>query len=348
MLSFGKRSPLRDSLAEGRVKMAQDWYVPQAMPVVAPVANAPMRELRPLSLGEILDRIFSIYRSRFWLFSGIAAIHAATALVLQLLTLLVQHRVAGRYGVIVGSRVATGVSVIAGLLLILPYVITQAATVYALGEVYLGKGTTAADAVRATFGRWYRYVGIAFLIGLYSLWLPIVLVTPAIVILAAMKSAGLMWLAGLLLFAGICSMAYTVWMVLRYSLSVQPAVIEGAAIRESLRRSRTLTKGAKGRIFVVILIVSALAMTAGMLQMPMLFIVMRSPLQEHILAQAVSLVINAFVQMVVTPVGLIGLSLVYFDQRVRQEGLDLLMMLGGAVASGPAQTSVQPSGNGSV
>jgi hypothetical protein len=30
----------------------------------------------------------------------------------------------------------------------------------------------------------------------------------------------------------------------------------------------------------------------------------------------------------VTPIGLIGLSLIYFDQRVRQEAFDLLMMLG--------------------
>jgi hypothetical protein len=303
--------------------MAQDWYVPQAAPVAVP-----MRELRPLSLSEILDRIFSIYRSRFWLFSGIAAIHAVTALVLQLAALLVQHRLTARYGLSTGSRVATGVSVGAGLLLILPYVITQAATVYALGEVYLGKGTTAAQAVRATFSKWYRYLGIACLVGLYSLWLPVVLLVPAVTILIAGKNSGLVWLGAVLILASFCSMAYTFWMVLRYSLSVQPAVIEGASIRESLRRSRTLTVGAKGKIFVVILIVAALGMTAGMLQMPLLFIVARAPLQEHILAQATSLIVNAFAQMVVTPVGLIGLSLVYFDQRVRQEGLDLLLMLG--------------------
>ena len=34
-------------------------------------------ELRPLSLGEVLDRTFAIYRSRFWLFAGIAMTAAA-------------------------------------------------------------------------------------------------------------------------------------------------------------------------------------------------------------------------------------------------------------------------------
>ena len=31
-------------------------------------------DLRPLSLGEILDRSFSLYRENFWLFVGIVAI----------------------------------------------------------------------------------------------------------------------------------------------------------------------------------------------------------------------------------------------------------------------------------
>ena len=34
-------------------------------------------ELRPLSLGELLDRTFSYYRSHFWLFVGIMAISTA-------------------------------------------------------------------------------------------------------------------------------------------------------------------------------------------------------------------------------------------------------------------------------
>ena len=46
------------------------------------------------------------------------------------------------------------------------------------------------------------------------------------------------------------------------------------------------------------------------------------------MAMSIQLIVNALAGMVVTPIGLIGLSLVYFDQRVRQEGFDLLLMLG--------------------
>ena len=43
--------------------------------------------------------------------------------------------------------------------------------------------------------------------------------------------------------------------------------------------------------------------------------------------------------------GMIGLSLVYFDQRVRQDGLDLLLMLDGvtnAASPGLPSSPVQP------
>src|SRR3984885_3737301 len=34
-------------------------------------------ELRPLTLGELLDRTFRLYRNNFWLFAGIMAIPSA-------------------------------------------------------------------------------------------------------------------------------------------------------------------------------------------------------------------------------------------------------------------------------
>ena len=36
-------------------------------------------DLRPMSLGEILDRTAQLYRNNFVLFAGIAAVYAGTA-----------------------------------------------------------------------------------------------------------------------------------------------------------------------------------------------------------------------------------------------------------------------------
>lgn len=52
-------------------------------------------DLRPLSLGEVLDRTFSLYRRHFLLFIGIAAIPHLLTLALGLLQVLyLQHPVA--------------------------------------------------------------------------------------------------------------------------------------------------------------------------------------------------------------------------------------------------------------
>lgn len=326
--------------------MAQDWYTaqPEPAPIATPPQSPILRDLRPLSLGEILDRTFSVYRSRFWLFAGIAAIYSITALVLQLLNLLARHFMIARYGFTNGNVASIFGGSLMLLLLLVPYAVTEAGTVYALSEVYLGNGTSAKAAVQATIGRWYRYIGIAFWVGFSGFWAPLLLWIPGFIIIFALRSSGLAWLGGLLFFLGCCTLPYTIWAVFRNLLAIQASVVEKADVRTAMRRSKVLTRGAKGRIFVVLLIVWALTMTAGMLQMPLTLVVLKSPLQEHNLIQSTTLVINALAQMIVIPIGLIGLSLLYFDQRVRQEGFDLLLLLGPELPAQPVAPPTAPTG----
>ena len=66
--------------------------------------------------------------------------------------------------------------------------------------------------------------------------------------------------------------------------------------------------------------------------------------ERHVLLQVVILFVNFIAHSAVTPVLMIGLSLVYFDQRVRQDGLDLLLMLDGeqgAETGGSAPPTLQ-------
>src|SRR5579875_2738488 len=55
---------------------------------------AALFELRPLSLGEVLDRTFALYRSRFWLFAAIAMIGASVSVVGQGISLATAHKLA--------------------------------------------------------------------------------------------------------------------------------------------------------------------------------------------------------------------------------------------------------------
>jgi hypothetical protein len=252
------------------------------------------------------------------------------------LNLLVHHVVLSHYGFKVGLIETQIGSYVALLLFFLAATETQAATVYALSEVYLGSETTVKGSLQATIGRWYRYIGVGLWQVFSMLWLPILLGVPAgvMLIFGVRGNPALTVVGGLLLFLALTGgLAWGVVAYLRNSLGVQAAVIETLQVRPAIRRSKVLTKGTKGRIFVVLLIAGGLYWVAGIIQMPLLFFIMRSPLEEHVVAQAVILAVSFVAHTLVSPVALIGLSLVYFDQRVRHEGLDLLMLLGPEVAA---------------
>ena len=315
----------------------QDWESPAMVP---PAAGAPAREgsemaaayaLRPLSTGEVLDRTFSIYRSRFWLFAGISALSGAVQLIANALNLVAQHWAMTHYGFRARTLESGIGSMIGALLFLLAVAVTQAATVYALSEVYLGRGATVSDSLRSIIRLWYRYVGIALWQLWSAIWVPLLLALPAMVFLIPRFGfSSLTWIGGLLIFLAVFGGGtYGVIAYLRNSLSVQAAVVEQSAVRASMRRSKTLTSGTKGRIFVVFLIAVALTYVAAAIQIPLLILIARTPLQPHVVAQAVILAISFVTHTLVSPVALIGLSLVYFDQRVRREAFDLVMLLGG-------------------
>ncbi len=290
-------------------------------------------EMRPLSTGEVLDRTFAIYRSRFWLFAGISSLSGAVQLVANGLNLLGQHVVMTRYGTraaTMGSSIGTMIGV---LLFFLAVSVTQAATVHALSEVYLGRDATVAGSLRATIRLWYRYLGIALWQGWSAIWLAALLAVPAMIFLVPRFGfRSLAWVGGLLIFFAIFGgSVYGAIAYLRNSLGVQVAVVEQSTVRASMRRSKTLTSGTKGRIFVVLLIATVLYWVAGAIEMPMAIFIARAPLQPHVIAQALILTTSFVAHTLVSPVALIGLSLVYFDQRVRMEAFDLVMLLGGEV-----------------
>jgi hypothetical protein len=289
--------------------------------------------LRPLSTGEVLDRAFAIYRANFWLFAGLASLAGAFSLILSAVQLVVHHAMLLHHGIrmaTIEQQISGGVT---GILLLPVEAVVYAASVFALCEVYLGRGTTAKAALQATIGRWLRYVGIALWQGWSAVWVMTLVAVPGVILmtLGARSGVGLVALGGFVLFAGVVGGGiYGVIAYIRNSLAIPAALMEQTGVRASMRRSKTLATGTKGRIFVVLLIAFALYMVAGAIDAPMLFLIARTPFQEHVVAQAAVLLIGFVSHTLISPVALIGLTLVYFDQRVRMEAFDLVMLLGGA------------------
>src|SRR6201995_4214584 len=115
----------------------QDWLTPASAPAPSPCQSVdapppmgpPAYELRPLTLGEVLDRTFSLYRSRFWLFCGIAASAAAVELLVAGTGRVILHHYTSTPQVLyTGALVVTYV---ASFIYFFLYCVTQAATCWA-------------------------------------------------------------------------------------------------------------------------------------------------------------------------------------------------------------------------
>jgi hypothetical protein len=335
--------------------MAQDWDVPPAWQQAQPLTPAPLdaaqmnaaHELRPLSTGEILDRTFSIYRSRFSLFAGMASLAAAAGLLMSLLQLLVHHLLLVSHGLNVAAA-GSQITALVGIFVRLPVTaVVYAASVFALCEIYLGRDIDAKAALKTTVGgRWIRYVGISLWWGWSAAWLGLLLFVPAFVLARLGTSSGntgLTVMGGLLVLVAIpAGFVYGVIAYIRNSLAIPASLMEQTGVRASMRRSKTLAKGTKGRIFVVLLIAGVLYLVAGAIEFPMLIVIGKTPLAEHFLAQAAILAIGFIAETLVSPIALIGLTLVYFDQRVRHEAFDLLMMLGPEATPAESQPLAWP------
>ncbi len=345
----------------------QEWVRPPQPEGAAGTAWAgrpqPHFEVRPLSLGEVLDRTFAIYRSRFWLFAGIAMIAASVNVVGQALSLATAHKLA-RSGIFnpAASPAAAILNLRAmgtahlgtyfvGLIYFLVTAVTQAATALALTRVYLERPVSVKLALGAVAPRWYRWIGIQFWKLGSLLWVSFAAGLPGLLLMGfgARSNNTALVAIGAVVFslAVLAGVPVGAILYIRNALSIPAAVTEGLTIRPAMRRSKVLAAGTKGRIFVVGLIAVALLEVVGILQTPVAFLLMLAPNQQHYLARAVSLLIAFIGHTVVSPVGEIGMTLLYFDQRVRKEALDLELLLENARGSGgttlPATGEAPPS-----
>jgi len=256
--------------------------------------------LRLMSLGELLDRSFFLYRKHFALFVGIIALPHLVLLAFQLIGVAINRGTTMAF-------TATGlVWLFATLVLYLgASAASQGATVVAVSKVHLGTDTSISEAFAGIKGRILYLalimigVGIGVSIGF------VLLIVPGIIL-------ALMW-----------------------ALTIPVAVLEDKGLRDATARSAELTKGNRGRIFMVYFLFIVLMYIVILLWEVPIFaaigIFARSgqrPLTVLPVWTQVALPVCTFLsQCLVGPLLTIALSLVYYDQRVRKEAFDLQLMM---------------------
>lgn len=316
--------------------------------------------LRPLSLGEILDRTAQLYRENFILFAGISAVYAGAILALNLLHL-------GLGEVLRSLHMGNQLPWITLLFVLVEFPLMMvlagasvAANNRAVAWVHLGQTATIRGAYRSILPRLGRYLWLMALVALavYTpflilfggyLLLAIVYLIPKGVLANAGTHAnpqatlvfGAATLAVVLL--SIPALVYAVIMGLRYSLAVPAAVVEDLKARPALRRSIELSKGARGRIFVLGLLIAAIQI--GLVGITQAFFVAatvkmhgRLPAWALVLQQFVGFLTNSFVG----PMYATGFALFYYDQRIRKEGYDIEWMMQSAGLTVPEPPAEAP------
>jgi hypothetical protein len=280
-------------------------------------------DLRPLSLGELLDRTFSLYRRHFLLFIGISAIPYSIFFVINLggaiLPVILRNTGSAKLGTagIAAAAVGGVFALIAIFIAMIAFFFSVGGTVFAVSDLYLGRQTT----IRESLNRVRGHAGTIF---------------------------GVSILTGLLIGVGFIALVIPgVYLMCRVCVAIASALLEDLGPSDSIRRSFELTRDFAGRAFLIYLLYFALVGVAAIFQAPfgvMMGISAKQP-QMLIFWTILAQVGNFVGSILIAPVSTISFALFYYDLRVRKEAFDLQMMMraiGGAPAP-PAITGGVPS-----
>jgi hypothetical protein len=273
--------------------------------------------LRPLTLGELLDRAFQVYRSRFGVFVGIAAMAYLPLFVVQA-GMLWLPKVFAPAGQTSPLAAVFGVSILIGLVLrFFAVAAATSATIIVVSAVYLEQPITMSEAYRRVSGMLFRVffimIGMGIGIGVGTL----LLIIPGIIL-------------------------FVMW-----GLAIPVAVLEDAGLGESLSRSRELTAGHRFRVVAIYLLYFALILSLEFgLMLPVGVVIALTkgsgaPTTAAPLINVASIIVGYLIESLITPILTIALSLMYYDERVRKEAFDIQLMM---IALGDGGTKAAVAG----
>lgn len=283
--------------------------------------------LRPMNLGEILDRTFHIYRSRFLVFLMVAAIPLIAKMASIVggfllnevigqttLSLTLKHQLSGGL-----DRFS---SRIAGPLFSYG---TWFVFVFLAAEIVTQDTLSVRLAFSKCLARWRNWLLLTSLLWLVGSELPHQLRTSEFLVNSWLSMP--FWLVsivttieGLILLAPLC-------------LSVPAWTLEELSPLEAIARSWTLSKRAYGRMFMAWLLKDVIAYSINIMLGGLLFLVLRvligSQVSAFNMGRNISwLSLPGYISSVlIGPLFPIALTLIYYDQRIRLEGYDIERMM---------------------
>ncbi|RKU19298.1 hypothetical protein C6500_11400 [Candidatus Poribacteria bacterium] len=294
--------------------------------------------LRAMGFGELLDTTFSLYRKHFWSFLGVSAGYCPAMLIMISVFLLDDPL--GR-----GPKVAIWIPMIGVFWGISVFVISG--LIFASAEVYLGRRIKIGAVLRRVGHRFLRCFAGSLLIGLLAVLL-VFFSSGFLVIIFRVLLEDASDVVGILLIPFVIVFV-TGWFVTYGCFFAAAVLVEGKSGNHGLWRPHELMSGAWWRVVGVMFAILLLRLAVGFIFRIVLglllsltgFLDTMEFLQTTNLTALWQLLtrqpevsfpylliffVNLGIDIFTMPIWVIGVAVLYFNQRIRKEGFDIEMM----------------------
>jgi hypothetical protein len=268
-------------------------------------------QLRPLSVGEVLDASFKVVRQSF---GTLAVCVLVVAVPLHLIDTLILASTADNAfnldsGTVAGDGVSEGTTLAGGLLRailnIVLLTIASAACFRAVSSVYLGEQPTVQGSLGFGASRVLPVIVLSIVYG-------VALIVPFL----------------LLVLPG-------VWLAVAWSVSYPALLSEGVGPIAALGRSFKLTRGRWWSTFAALLVMYLIVLVISGILGVLFGATLIASLENEALAAVIYTITNVVSSLITLPLFAAVLSIIYFDLRVRKEGFDLHLLARGVGSSAP-------------
>ncbi|WP_030719902.1 glycerophosphoryl diester phosphodiesterase membrane domain-containing protein [Streptomyces sp. NRRL F-2580] len=298
-----------------------------------PAAKPGVIPLRPLGLGEILDGAVATMRTHW---RSVLPITLVVATVVQVIGVFVQRYMLKDLILAPSEDVSAeqmidslgstlGASAVTQFIQVLGTIVVTAMLTMIFSRAVLGQNSTVSAAWRDARPQLLRLAGLTLLLALGAIVMGAVLVLPGILADSI----------GLSILGFVVWLPLLVWLGIKFSLASPALMLEKSTVLKAFARSSKLVKGAWWRVFGITLLtgfigflLAAMIVTpfqwAGLLAFGGGFDAVADGTAQtawgSLILSAIGLIIA---QTIVMPFQSGVTVLLYVDQRIRREGLDL-------------------------
>ncbi|MFJ9581550.1 glycerophosphoryl diester phosphodiesterase membrane domain-containing protein [Streptomyces sp. NPDC101191] len=333
-------APARANSGWGGPRSQGQWGQQQGPWGPPPAAKPGVIPLRPLTLGDILDGSVATLR-RYW--QTVLTVSVTIAVLMQVAEILAQrylvpappeiNRDASPAEALSQSVDALRSSVIAMgpayLIMVAATLVSAALLTVVISRAVLGRPVTLGTAWQEARPRLLQLLGLTLLVPVMAAGIMFVGLLPGL-LLGGSSGAGLAFLGGT------CAFVAVVWLTIRFSLASPALMLERQGVVKALKRSAKLVQGSWWRIFGINILTQLLIFLFSMLiAFPFAFLAMGvagdglsdildGTVPETSWSYLVIMGIGGVITSAITyPISAGVTVLLYIDQRIRREALDL-------------------------